>query len=116
MLFGLGSGLLSLYLGNKGVLTPFTTAITLATAIGFFAFYHAWVTLIVIGKRLWLHATLAVVSSAVITGMTVAAPVLTFGEQADPPIAILLAVGVLSAGGLMQWGIARKLPDWEFGA
>ena len=116
MLFGLGSGLLSLYLGNKGVLTPFTTAITLATAIGFFAFYHAWVTLIVIGKRLWLHATLAVVSSAVITGMTVAAPVLTFGEQADPPIAILLAVGVLSAGGLMQWGIARKLPDWELGA
>ncbi len=116
MLFGLGWGLFSLSMGNKWVLTPFTTATALATAIGFFAFYHAWVTLIVICKRLWLHATLALVSMVVIAGMTVAAPVLSFGEQADPPIAVLLAMIVLVAGGAMQWGVARKLPDWELGA
>ncbi len=116
ILFGLAGGLFAMYQQNKGTLSPFTVAITVAAATGFFAFYHAWVTLIVICKRLWLHATLAVVSSAVITGMTVAASVLSFGEQADPPVAILLAFGVLVAGGLMQWGIARKLPDWELGA
>ncbi len=48
-------------------------------------------------------------------GMTVAAAVLTFGEQADPPIAILLAVCGFVTGGAMQWGVARKLPDWELG-
>ncbi len=116
ILFGLGWGLFSLYMGNKGMISPFTMVIALAVALGYFAFHHAWLTLVVIGKRLWLHATLAVVSSTVITGLTVAAPVLSFGEQADPPIAILLAIGVLAAGGLMQWGIARKLPDWELGA
>ncbi len=116
MLLGLGWGLFSLSMGNKWVLTPFTAVIALATAIGFFAFYHAWVTLIVIGKRLWLHATLALVSMGVIAGMTVAAPVLSFGEQADPPVAVLLAMIVLVAGGAMQWGVARKLPDWELGA
>ncbi len=116
ILFGLGWGLFSLSMANKGAISPLTVAITVTTATGFFAFYHAWLTLIVIGKRLWLHATLAVVSSAVVTGMTVAAPVITFGEQADPLIAILLAFGVLAAGGLMQWGVARKLPNWELGA
>ena len=115
ILFGLAGGLFAMYQQNKGTLSPFTVAITVAAATGFFAYYHAWVTLIVIGKRLWLHATLAVVSSAVMTGMTVCAPVMTFGDHADPPIAILLAFGVLAAGGLMQWGIARKLPDWELG-
>ena len=116
VLFGLSWGLISLYMANKGSLTLFTVAMVLTTAIGFFAFYHAWITLIVICKRLWLLATLAVVLGVVITGMTVGAAVLSFGEQADPPIAILLAICVLVAGGLMQWGVARKLPDWELGA
>ena len=115
ILVGLAGGLFAIYLGNKGAISPFTVVIAVATATGFFAFYHAWITLIVIGKRLWLHATLAVVSSAVMTGMTVCAPVMTFGDHADPPIAILLAFGVLVAGGAMQWGIAKKLPDWELG-
>ncbi len=116
IVFGLSGGLFAIYQGNKGMLSPFTVVIAVAAATGFFAFYHAWLTLIVIGKRLWLHATLAIVSSAVVTGMTVGAPVMTFGDRADPLMAILLAFVVLAAGGAMQWGIARKLPDWELGA
>ncbi len=116
VLFGLGWGLFSLYLANKGSLTLFTVALTLTSAVGFFAFYHAWITLIVICKRLWLMATLAVVLGVLGTSMTVGASVLSFGEQADPPIAVLLAMIVLAAGGAMQWGVARKLPDWELGA
>ena len=116
ILFGLGWGLFSLYMANKGSLTLLTVALTLTSAVGFFAFYHAWITLIVICKRLWLMATLAVVLGVVGTSMTVGAAVLSFGDQADPPIAILLAFCVLAAGGAMQWGVARKLPDWELGA
>ncbi len=116
ILFGLGWGLFSLYMANKGVLTLFTVAVTLTTTVGFFAFYHAWVTLIVICKRLWLMATLAVLMMGVGGGMMLASAVLSFGEQADPSVTILLAIGVLTAGGMMQWGVARKLPNWELGA
>ena len=69
--------------------------------------------LMLIGKRLWLQATLAVVASMVIVSMMACAAVMTFADHYEPLSEILLAVGVLAAGGLMQWGLARRLPDWQ---
>gem|GEM_PF-1221194 len=115
ILFGWVGGLFAVYQGNQGAISAFSMAVTIVSVIGYFAFHHAWVTRMVISKRLWLDATLAVATSMVITGMAIGSVTLTFGEHAFPPVAILLAAGVLISGGIMQWDLARKLPDWELG-
>ena len=115
ILFALVGGMYSVYMVNKGLPQPLAWANALVAATGFLALTHGWVVLLVIGKRLWLHATFAVVTIVFAASFSAASVFLTQGETADPLGATLSALGVLAAGVLMQWAVTRKLPDWELG-
>ncbi|RLS56860.1 MAG: hypothetical protein DWH91_05720 [Planctomycetota bacterium] len=114
-LFILGWGIYSMHVRSKVGLSGFTASVTLVSALGFFAFFHGWIVLVLVSRRLWLVATLSVVSFVLAGGAAVAAPNLTQGDQADPLVAVLLVMTVVLAGSGLQWGIARKLPNWELG-
>lgn len=114
-LFILGWGMYSMHVSSKVGLSGFTASVTLVSALGFFAFFHGWIVLVMVSRRLWLVATLSVVSFVLAGGAAVAAPNLTRGDQADPLVAVLLTIAVVLAGSGLQWGIARKLPNWELG-
>ncbi|MFO0203843.1 MAG: hypothetical protein ACK528_12025, partial [Alphaproteobacteria bacterium] len=92
-----------------------TVVHAVAATLGALAFLHGWVMLMVIGKRLWLHATLAVITMALITGLSIASVVMTVGKDQNVIAAGACVFWVVVAGSAMQWGINRKLPDWELG-
>lgn len=115
ILFALAGGMYAVYSSGKGVFQPLVWANALVAATGFLALIHGWVVLMVIGKRLWLHATFAVVTSVIAGSFSTMSVALTQGETADPLSATLFALGVLAAGVVMQWAVNRKLPDWELG-
>lgn len=113
VLFGLTGALYATYLGNKNSLHLLTILNATVSAIGLLAWIHGWVTLSVIGKRLFLHATLGIITCAGMFGAAISSVTLTVGAEPAFVAAGSLAITVLAIGGLLQWGIARKLPDWE---
>lgn len=115
VLFVVAGGSYTIYQGHQRVISPQTVMHLVIVVLGAFAFVHSWVFLMVIGRRLWLHATLGVATSTLILGASGAAVILTVVEKPEPLYAALLAIGVLAAGVAMQWGVHRKLPDWELG-
>lgn len=114
-LFGLGGGLWSIYLSQKSWPPALTLVNSLLVATGFLAMAHGWVTLMVIGKRLWLHATMGVFTMTMISGLSIAGVAMTFGKDQQPIAALACVFWVLLSGAVMQWAVARKLPDWELG-
>ena len=94
-----------------------TYGVGLVTAIGLFAFLHGWFTWLVIGRKLWLQATLAVVSMILLMSLTAFALALTFEADSAPSpfyaAGIAAAVAVTGAG--MQLDIRRRLPQRELG-
>lgn len=114
-LFALGIGLWAAYLTNQNSLPILTVVHAVAATLGALAFLHGWVMLMVIGKRLWLHATLAVITMALITGLSIASVAMTVGKDQNVIAAGACVFWVVVAGSAMQWGINRKLPDWELG-
>jgi hypothetical protein len=114
-LFALGGGLCAVYMVNQNSLPILTVFHAVAATLGALAFLHGWVMLMVIGKRLWLHATLAVITMALITGLSIASVAMTVGKDQNVIAAGACVFWVVVAGSAMQWGIARKLPDWELG-
>lgn len=114
-LFALGGGLWAAYLTNQNSLPILTVVHAVAATLGALAFLHGWVMLMVIGKRLWLHATLAVITMALVAGLSIASVAMTVGKDQNAIAAGACVFWVVVAGSAMQWGIARKLPDWELG-
>lgn len=114
-LFALGGGLWAAYLANQNSLPILTIVHAVAATLGTLAFLHGWVMLMVIGKRLWLHATLAVITMALIAGLSIASVAMTVGKDQNVIAAGACVFWVVVAGSAMQWGINRKLPDWELG-
>jgi hypothetical protein len=108
-----------LYFQKGNATTVMTYGVGLVSALGLFAFLHGWVTLIVISRKLWLQATLAVVSMIPLMSLSAFALALTFKADSAPSYAPLLAVSiavvvaVIGAG--MQLIIERRLPNWELG-
>ena len=113
--FAVIGGLWSVYLSQKGWPPALTLVCTGLVAMGYLAMAHGWVTLMVIGKRLWLHATMGVITMAIITGLSIAGVVMTIGKDQQPIAALACVFWVVVSGAFMQWAVARKLPDWELG-
>jgi hypothetical protein len=104
-----------LYLQKESAPTVVTYLVCLVSAVGLFAFLHGWVTLIVIGRKLWLHATLAVVTLTPLMILTAFALALTFQADSAPLYAAGIATAVALIGAGMQFIIERRLPHWELG-
>lgn len=106
-----------LYFRSGNAPTVMTYGVGLVTGIGLFAFLHGWFTWLVIGRKLWLQATLAVVSMIFLMSLTAFALALTFESDSAPspfyPAGIAAAIAVTGAG--LQLDIRRRLPNWELG-
>jgi len=104
-----------LFLQIENAPSVMTFGVCLVSAVGLFSFLHGWVTLMVISRRLWLQATLAVATLTPLMILTAFAMALTLEADSSPLYAagIAAAIGVVGAG--MQLRIGQQLPHWELG-
>jgi hypothetical protein len=93
--------------------TVWTVVLSLLGAVGAFAWIHGWLLLCIIGRRLWLHASVGCFTStfAIILGSL--APGISIGREQNMIAAISVGLIVLLAGFGLQWQIQRKLETWE---
>jgi len=116
MLFALVGGALANYNVNNQAISTLGVLLTIISVTGCFAFIHAWVVKLLISKRQAVDSTLALVTSMVVVGMSVAAVSMRKDLPTAPAwVPVVLALCVLACGGWMQRDLARKLPDWELG-
>ncbi len=57
----------------------------------------------------------AVITMALVAGLSIASVAMTVGNDQNVIAAGACVFWVVVAGSAMQWGINRKLPDWELG-
>ncbi len=93
--------------------TVLTLLLSLAGTAGAFAWMHGWLLLCVIGRRLWLHASIGCFTSTFAIVLGALAPGLSIGREQNMIAAISVGVIVLLAGFGLQWQIQKKLETWE---
>lgn len=116
LLLGGGGGLLAICLTSKAAFSSLTVVNAILSTIGLLGMTHGLVLLLVISKqRLWIYMTLLAFVWIATVAVAGASVWMTMGDRAAPLLAVSLAVGVLLAGAVMQWGVTRRLPDYELG-
>lgn len=93
--------------------TVLTLVLSLAGTVGAFAWIHGWLLLCVIGRRLWLHASIGCFTSTFAIVLGALAPGVSIGREQNMIAAISVGVIVLLAGFGLQWQIQKKLETWE---
>ncbi len=103
----------AIYLSGKASFSPLIVTVVLCSTAGLFAVNHGWLTLMVVCKRLWLHGTLAVVTTVVLFAFAGTSVMMTIEGELAPIFGLLLSISVLLVGVSMQVAIHRRLPRWE---
>ena len=93
--------------------SPVIIATIFCSLVGVFAFNHGWLVLLVVCKRLWLLGTLAVVTTTLMFAVAATSLGISLSGEMEPVYGLLISIGILLIGVILQLVIHRRLPRWE---